>query len=106
MVRPLNIERINIIKRQYNFFKYERDSTHSRGLPHIDDIIDPPEVVSDEYDSSEAEKEEQQREAMHDDEETGLLTDVSHRDLAERKSIKGLSPDRKRLLAHMAEPPK
>lgn len=55
LVRPLNHERIKIVNRQYNFFKYERDSTHSRGLPHIDDIIDPPTSEEELEDSSEME---------------------------------------------------
>jgi hypothetical protein len=36
LVRPLSVERINMLHHNYNMFRYERTSTESRGLPHID----------------------------------------------------------------------
>ena len=36
MIRPLNVQRILMLQKSYNIFKYERTSTESRGLPHID----------------------------------------------------------------------
>ena len=37
LVRPLSVDRINVLHHSYNIFRYERDSAVKRGLPHIDD---------------------------------------------------------------------
>ena len=42
-VIPNNVEAQKILRDRYNKFKYERASTHMRGLPNIDNITEPVE---------------------------------------------------------------
>jgi len=36
LIRPISVPRIMQLENSYKIFKYERTSTESRGLPHVD----------------------------------------------------------------------
>jgi hypothetical protein len=38
LIRPISVPRIMQLENSYKIFKYERTSTESRGLPHVDNF--------------------------------------------------------------------